>query len=140
MNEDQIAARVRQNLVGPQDDPVVSDGPPPAVPGPDEALETGYTADLGDATDMYKLYDFYSIESFNRNAETEQKIQTIYRWAASVAGSTDYLAVANVLVRYQQGMPKGFSEQTLLDKMYSFVKLQSRIDAMKQEQDILYAT
>jgi hypothetical protein len=139
MNEAQIAEQLRQNIKGPQDDPVVGDGTPPTAT-PAEPQDRGYTADLGDATDMYKLYDFYQIENVYRTPEIEKKITAIYRWASEVAQSTDYLPVAKVILQTQQGMPKGFSEQSLLDKMYTFVQIQSRINSLKGEQDILYAT
>lgn len=132
MDEEQIANRLKQNI--PTTDELVEKQAPPKT---QEPQETGFVNDLGDTIDMYKLYDYFRVQPQYRGGDAEQKIQTIYRWAAGIAQSTDYLAVANVISAYMSGQGAGQIGMSDLDRTYQYVKLQKQIDHLKQEQGLL---
>ena len=128
--EQVIAQKLQENIPKPQ---------PTNVPEPGvEQGERGFVDDIGDNTNMYRLYDYFNIEPVFRNGDSEEKIQAIYRWAADKAQSTDYLAVANVLTKYSQGMGAGNMDQNNLQRMYQFVQLDRQISRLSKEQELLY--
>ena len=135
MNESQIAERLKQNIPQASGEPTSGD---PAPNEPTQPRETGYVSDIGDATDMYKLYDYFHVENAFRGPDAEQKIQTIYRWASQQVQSTEYLAVAKVLAKLEQGMSGGFDEASRLDKVYGVVKIQLQMDKLRQEKELYY--
>jgi len=131
MNETQIAEKLKQNIPGPE--PQVA-----TYSTPEEPNDTGFVNDMGDNTDMYKLYDFFNVENNYRTGENEQKLQTIYRWAANLAQSSDYLAVANVISSHLQGIGAIGLGVTNLQKMYHYVKIEQQVQSLKQEQGLIH--
>lgn len=126
MNETEIAERLKQNIPKPEPDsttPRVDD----ANPNP------GYTADIGDVPEMYKMYDFFGVETNYRTSENERKISEVFRWAADKAQSTDYLEVAKVITQYEQTMG-GSTIGSRLERMHRYIKLDAQISRLKQEQ------
>lgn len=130
--ETQIAAKLQANI--PKPEPSQAQAIPVVETG-----DRGFVDDLGDSTNLYKLYDYFNVEPQFRNGSAEQKLQIIYRWAADKVQSTDYLAVAGVLTSYGQGMGSGQLGQSSLDSMYQFIQLDRQIGQLKQEQERLYA-
>lgn len=129
--ETQIAQKLQANIPKPT--------PQPSAPiTPDDGEDRGFVDDIGDNTNIYRLYDYFGVDTAFRGGDAEQKLQVIYRWAADKAQSTDYLAVANVLTRYSQGMGVGSMEQNNLNRMYQFIQLDRQINQLQQEQGLLY--
>lgn len=126
MDEVAIADRLKQNISSPQTNTVMAQTD-------DSPRDQGYTADLGDALDIYKMYDFFGVETNFRDTENERKLQTVYRWAADKAQSTDYLAVAKVVMEYEQSMGNT-SLGSRLERMHRYIKLDDQINRLKEEQ------
>lgn len=127
MDEQAIAERLKQNIPKPEPDsttPRVDDANP---------KDRGYTADVGDVPEMYKMYDFFGVETNYRTSENERKIAEVFRWAADKAQSTDYLEVAKVITQYEQSMG-GSTIGSRLERMYRYIKLDAQINRLKAEQ------
>jgi hypothetical protein len=128
-DEAEVAERLKQNIPKP-DANGTSDRVDDANRPPED---TGYTSDLGDVPDIYKLYDFFGVESNYRNTDNERKLQEVYRWAADRVESTDYLQVAKAIMDSEQSMG-GSTIGSRLDRMYQYVKLDQQIKRLKAEQ------
>lgn len=127
--EAQIAEQLKQNI------PKQDSAPAPAQDTPDLSTQ-GYTADLGDVPEIYKMYDFFGIETNYRTSENERKIQEIYRWSADLAQSTDYLTVIKTIMDYEQAMGNS-AFGSRLERMYQYVKLDQQIKKLKLQQSWL---
>lgn len=127
-SEQEIAERLKQNLPKPEPDSTTD-----RVDDANPVSDQGYVADIGDSLDMYKLYDFFEIQTQYRTSDNEKKLQEVYRWAANQVQSTDYLAVAKVLMALEQGMA-GTMLGSRLERAYQYIKLQQQIDRLKEQQ------
>lgn len=130
MDEQQIADQLKQNIPKTKPDST-SDRIDDANPG-----EKGYTGDLGDSMEIYKMYDFFDVQPQFRSGENEQKIQFVYRWAAQKTQSTDYLRVAKLIMDLEQNMG-GSTFGSRLDRIYHYIKLDNQIAHLREEQEIV---
>lgn len=129
-SEAQIAERLKQNLPKAQPD-TTTDRYDDANPA-----DQGYDGDLGDAMDMYKMYDFFDVQPQFRSGENEQKIQLIYRWAAQQVQSTDYLRVAKLILDIEQGMGAS-TIGNRMERMYQYIKMENQMGRLREEQSLL---
>lgn len=131
-SELEIQNRLKQNIPRDSDELVKAE-----THLNNEPQNTGFVSDMGDTIDMYKLYDYFVVPPQYRHGDAEQKIQAIYRWAANIAQSTDYLSVANVISAHMDGQGAGQIGVSDLDRTYQYVQLQKQIDHLKREQGLL---
>lgn len=132
MNESDIAAKLAQNI--PQEEPQSA----PAAPVSDAVTDTGYVNDMPfDELTKYKLCEQFSIAQHEQSdPKVLEKLGLVYGWAASLAGSEDWLAVVAYLKQAEGLMGYG-SLQSKLDKFYQFAKLD--LQRRRIEQEMVYA-
>jgi hypothetical protein len=133
MDEAQIASRLTQNI--PQE-PTVSNGPAPIIA--DTQADTGYVDNMPfDELTKYKLCEQFNIPLHEQsNPETTDKLSLVYAWAATVAGSEDYLVVQSFLHNVDNMV--GYSQvQSRLDRFYQYAKLD--LQRRKIEKEMQYA-
>lgn len=131
--EAQIAENLKKNIPVPAPEPNSVTEPVQ----PERPDDTGFVNDMGETTDMYRLYDYFGVDQAYRDQNSEYKIQEIYRWASNMAQSSDYVEVVNVITSYMSGMGIGAVGQSQLARMYEFVRLDKQINNLKQQQGIL---
>lgn len=128
-NEQVIAAKLAQTI--PQE-PVVSDSPAPIVS--DAPTDTGYTDTMPfDELTKYKLCEQFSIPLHQQsNPEVTDKLSLVYAWAATAAGSEDYLAIQAFLHNVDNMV--GYNQtQSRLDRFYHYAKLDMQRRRIEQE-------
>jgi len=109
-----------------------------AADDPLEPVNAGYVTDLGEGMGLYKLYDYFGVDINFRDSASEDQIQLVYRWAASIAKSTDHMRVMGVLIDYENMMGGTVTRANRLQRMHDYVKLDQQINRLKQEQDWFY--
>lgn len=127
MDEAQIAERLKQNLPKPEPDSTTSridDANP---------QDSGYSSNIGDVPEVYKMYDFFGIETNYRNQENERKVAEVYKWAADHLQNTDYLAIIEFITSVEQSMG-GSTLGSRLERIHRYIKLDQQISRLKQEQ------
>jgi len=133
-SESEIAKRLEKNIQtdipAPNDEP----SPLPTAPPPDK----GFTDDMGDSLDLYRLYDYFEVDTSYRNRQNEDRLQTIWRWAADKLQTTDYLRIVDYLGHID--LPNGSEQFTTnrLERMYRYVQLDKQMDVIRKEQAMLY--
>lgn len=128
MTEKEIAEQLKQNIPQPQ---VTAAAPTDTNPS-----DTGYAGDLGDALDIYKMYDFFGLETQFRTPDNERKLQEVYRWSAQVIESTDYLEIIKLIMNIEQGMG-GSMVGSRLERFHRWVKLEDQMNRLRHEQAII---
>lgn len=132
MNESEVAARVAQNIHQDTPEPQVA-----TVPS-DVPTDTGYVDNMPfDELTKYKLCEQFAIGQHEQSdPKVVEKLSLVYGWAATQAGSEDWLAVVGYL-RQAEGLMGYGSLQSKLDKFYQFAKLD--LQRRRIEKEMMYA-
>jgi len=134
-SETQIAERLKQNI--PTEE---TTSPEARVVGTttDTEKDLGYVDNAPfDELTKYKLCEQFNIPThMQSDPKTIDKLSLVYGWAATVAGSEDFLAI-NVFLRNAEATMGYSSTQNRLDRFYQFAKLD--LQRRKIEQEMQYA-
>lgn len=135
MDEAAVAAQVALNVPKETPEPAST----PSTIQPDTPTDTGYVDNMPfDELTKYKLCEQFQITNAQQSdPQTLEKLGLVYSWAATQAGSDDWLAVVGYLSQAEGVMGYG-SLQSKLDKFYQFAKLD--LQRRRIEKEMVYAS
>lgn len=134
MNEEQIAAKVAQNI--PHDDPTPIPKPEVDVPDPNEPIDHTHL-DYEDPVLNARLSDYFELpRTAKYTEETQRQLRTVLDWANQFSDGTEVADLLLMIQRTERELGILYKPNRL-ERMYRFVRIQQQTLGLDKELELL---
>jgi hypothetical protein len=137
MNEDEIARKLAEKTNPVPPPPTTTPETPPAEKPEDEKFHDNLP--LENSVLKQQLLDYLQVPIESRHStQVATWLETVLNWAASEAGSHDFVEVVRV-IREQEQFAGTYLKPDRLMRLHQFIKIrQARLKLAAQEQALIY--